>query len=143
MTTSSLPEPFQTHRAYRITTWYRAPWRQAFRRGRTITILDDADVLSSYDPTTWRHRVMLDIDVESWRIPSTTPGHAHLYFGPTVTWRQYKRVIRAMCLAGLVEEKFYRAACGAHMGMLRLPWVKKTAAFAAAEVSDEIREVPR
>jgi hypothetical protein len=137
-----LPEPFRSHLAYKIIKWHRAPWRHTFRLGRSIASLNEADVISSFDPASGLHRVMMDVDVRSWSVPSTTPGHVHLYFEPTVTWRQYRRILRAMSQAGLVERAYYQAACGARAGMLRLPWIKKTAAFYAAESSGDTHRMP-
>jgi hypothetical protein len=58
-------------------------------------------------------------------VPSSTPGHTHLYVAKQVSWGQYKKVLKAMAKAGLIEDAFYEASVGARAAMLRLPWVKK------------------
>lgn len=126
---ASLPAPvFGAHETYYIAQWHRAPWRRAFTRGRYPASLMQSSVISSAVMNSRMHRVLLDIDVPAYQIASSTPGHSHMYFEPLVTWRQYKRVLRALYRAGIIERAFYQAACGAHAGMLRLPWVRKETA---------------
>jgi hypothetical protein len=71
--------------------------------------------------------VLIDADYDTWDIPSSTEGHSHLYLNvPGLTKRRYKRLMRALGRAGVVEKGFARSACrNEHGAALRLPWVRK------------------
>lgn len=71
------------------------------------------------------HYPVLDIDFEAFLVPSSTEGHYHLYLNKMVPWRKYKRVLKAMKEAGLIEDGFYRAAIKRGYTSTRLPWIKK------------------
>ncbi len=72
------------------------------------------------------HRPVLDIDFPAELIPSTTPGHFHLYLNKPMTWDKYQVLLRALADAGVIEEGF--AACSVKRGMsyVRTPETKKT-----------------
>jgi hypothetical protein len=42
--------------------------------------------------------------------PSKTPGHHHLYIDQLMTWRQYKRLLRALARAGVLEKAWVRTS---------------------------------
>ena len=71
------------------------------------------------------HYPILDIDYDAHLVPSSTEGHYHLYLNMPVPWRQYKKVLRAMKDAGLIQDGFYRAAIKRGFTSARLPWIKK------------------
>lgn len=75
------------------------------------------------------HYPVLDIDYETFLVPSSTSGHYHLYLNQSVSWRKYKRVLRAMKNAGLIQNGFYRAAVKRGYTSARLPWIKKEVSF--------------
>lgn len=79
------------------------------------------------------HRPAIDIDVECELIPSSTPGHYHLYF-PTVrlTQTQYLRLLDALADASIVERGYADASEARGQSLLRLPGVKKRIAEVAA-----------
>lgn len=96
-------------------------WREE-RRVPTSTA--DADVISS-ELGNGMHAPAIDIDVPIRAIPSSTPDHWHLYIEKAMTWRQYKRILRALVAAGVVEPGYYKASKGRGGTHLRLPWIKK------------------
>jgi hypothetical protein len=53
------------------------------------------------------HRPAIDIDVPCRYVPSSTPGHGHLYFDETaLTWEQYEALLQALVTAGIVEPNY-------------------------------------
>lgn len=71
------------------------------------------------------HTLMLDIDLPSRLVGSSTPGHHHLYIDKPMLWRDYKRVIKALTKAGIIEEGFYKCAKKNKATHLRPPWAEK------------------
>jgi hypothetical protein len=71
------------------------------------------------------HRVVLDIDFPAILLPSTTPGHHHLYVDKVMTWAQYSLLLTAMAAAGLLEQGYVDACLERGFSAVRLPWVKK------------------
>jgi hypothetical protein len=65
---------------------------------------------SSHVGNTGYHRPVLDIDMPVTLTPSKTPGHHHLEIERNLTWRQYKRLLRALAAAGIVERSWVRAS---------------------------------
>lgn len=92
--------------------------------------LDEANLVSSQRGD-GLHAPALDIDSPVHVVPSSTPGHHHVYLEKPVTWRTYRRLLRALCRAGYVEEAVYWRSLDRGATFLRLPWVRKTAAEAA------------
>lgn len=52
------------------------------------------------------HLPVIDFDFDAQLVPSSTQGHHHLYINKPVTKRQYKRLLKAMVKAGLVEKGY-------------------------------------
>jgi hypothetical protein len=71
------------------------------------------------------HALLLDIDIEAWLVPSSTPGHSHLYVDLVTDWDKLKRFLDAALEIGLIQPGFHRAACDRGFTSLRLPWVRK------------------
>lgn len=89
--------------------------------------LADSDVVSS-EIGDGMHAPAIDIDVPIRAVPSTSEDHWHLYIQKPMTWRAYKRLLRALVEAGIVEEGYYKASVARGGTHLRLPWVRKVAA---------------
>ena len=86
---------------------------------------DDAEVVSSLDLKTYLHRPVLDIDIPAALIPSSTPGHAHLYIDKPMTLTQYENLLWALVEAGIIEGGYANASSARGYTSVRLPWVKK------------------
>lgn len=71
------------------------------------------------------HAPVIDIDFHARLEPSSTPGHFHLYLDRPVTWRAYKRILRSMVKAGLVDKEWYRLAKFRRMTVVRGPGSRK------------------
>lgn len=83
--------------------------------------IQDAEVVSSeiHDNL---HAPALDIDVPAWLIPSSTEGHSHLYIDCPMTWRQYKKLLKALAKSGVVEKGYVKASIRRKHTALRVPW---------------------
>lgn len=71
------------------------------------------------------HAPVLDIDFEASLIPSSTPGHYHLVLEKAMTWKRYRKLIKALGKAQILEEGYVRATLSRGYSSIRLPWVKK------------------
>ena len=70
--------------------------------------------------------VMFDVDIPMVVIPSTTPGHNHVYFPNThVSKNELFNVLDALASAGIVERGYAEASKARGFTALRLPWVRK------------------
>jgi hypothetical protein len=76
---------------------------------------------------------ILDIDFPAWLLPSTTPGHFHLYIDHAVPKDKYMAMVKAMAEAGIVQEGYAGAAERRGYTGVRLPWVKKEKAKKVAD----------
>lgn len=72
-----------------------------------------------------KHRLLIDVDFPVKAIPSSTPGHTHLYIDKEVDWEQVENVLQALAAAGIVEQGYADACQDQGFTTLRLPWVKK------------------
>ena len=84
----------------------------------------EANLVSSLTPNE-RHAPVLDLDFPCQLVPSTTPGHFHLYLDKTVTWEQYRGLLDALFAAGLIEEGFHRMSLQRGATFVRKPGVMK------------------
>jgi len=71
------------------------------------------------------HKVVLDIDLPAQLIPSSTPGHFHLYIDKEIPWREYRHLLHALANAGVIEEGYAGASTARGYTAARLPWVRK------------------
>lgn len=72
-----------------------------------------------------RHKVLIDIDMPVLAVPSTTPGHYHLYIDKMLTWPQYVRLLEVLGEVGIVEEGYVEASKRRGCTHLRVPWLAK------------------
>lgn len=71
------------------------------------------------------HKVALDIDMEVVVIPSTTPGHYHLYIDKVMPWAKYQKLLIALADAGIIEQGYLDVSVRRKATHLRAPWYKK------------------
>lgn len=91
----------------------------------TVSTCDNAECSHHQKTVKGMHSVMLDIDKKCLLVPSSTSGHFHLYVDTVMPWRKYKRLLRALARADLIEPGYYKASVARKGTHLRLPWVKK------------------
>jgi hypothetical protein len=73
------------------------------------------------------HAPVIDLDVPVAYVPSSTPGHGHLYVDVAMTAPQMWHLLQAMVDVGLVEEGFLNASKARGYTSVRLPWITKEA----------------
>lgn len=71
------------------------------------------------------HRPVIDLDIPCRLIPSSTPGHYHLYIDHPVPQDKYLAMIQAMADAGVVQPFYAEAAKLRGATFVRPEWVKK------------------
>jgi hypothetical protein len=108
----------------RIKQWIK--WDMFGGEERRLCPPADADVVISLLPD-GRHAPVLDLDLPHRLVPSTTEGHSHLYLDVPMSWRQYKRLLKALAKAGVLEQGYVEASLYRRHTAARMPWVKKAA----------------
>lgn len=71
------------------------------------------------------HKLVIDLDLPAALIPSSTPGHFHLYVDKEIEERAYFDVLDALANAGLIEQGYLGASQARGFTAVRLPWVRK------------------
>lgn len=97
---------------------YRADWTGDEGRHQ----VDDADAANLVGSltATGQHAPVLDIDYPARLVPSSTPGHFHLYLDKEIPWGRYQLVLWALSLAGLIERGYFRAGVARGLTFARL-----------------------
>ena len=92
---------------------------------QATTDINRAEWVSSIIPGKNMHAPILDIDVPAALVPSSTPGHSHLYLDVPMTWRQYKRLLKALARAGVIEKRWAKVSIQDRNTTLSVPWLTK------------------
>lgn len=102
---------------------------------RVVTDIEHATVVTSEvegrspqgdtGPLADLHRPVLDIDFPAELVPSSTPGHFHLYLDRFMSWERYEKLLTALAEAGVIEQGYADAAIRRGYSAVRLPWIKK------------------
>jgi len=71
------------------------------------------------------HAPVLDIDFGAQLIPSSTPGHFHLYFEKAMTWGNYCGLLKALGDVGILEAGYVKASLRRGYSSVRKPGVYK------------------
>lgn len=71
------------------------------------------------------HKVLLDLDVPAYLVPSSQPGHSHLYIDVIVEEERYFRLLDSLAECGVIEHGYASASRRKGGTFLRLPWIKK------------------
>lgn len=74
------------------------------------------------------HRVVLDVDHDVRVVPSSTPGHHHLFIDVRMSFRQYALLLDVLANVGIVEPGYASASKQRGCTAVRLPHVRKPAA---------------
>ena len=130
---TALPEYVRDHRLAKLATGVATEDDPTGYSGEVVPAdrIEDAEVITSIDessPTFFGahgHRPILDIDIPMHIIPSTTPGHGHLYIDMSLTWHQYERLLSVLADCKIIERGYYNVSVERGHTAVRLPWVKK------------------
>lgn len=102
------------------------PWR------KLLACLDRFGCLRPgfvHDETAWvdpeKTASVLELAVPIDVVPSSTPGHHHVYLDIEMKWRDYRRLCKRMQKAGLLEREFVKASFRRRMTMLFKPGLTK------------------
>lgn len=105
-----VPQSKPASRLLRSLTLYREVLPVAKNGKRTlrpVKFLADADVVGSrrsdHNDADW-HMLLLDLNRDARLFASKTPGHFHLIVDADMTWVVYKRLLKALVKAGVVEK---------------------------------------
>lgn len=71
------------------------------------------------------HAPVIDIDMPCRAIPSSQPGHYHLYIDKPMDWKQYQKFLKAMYECGIIEKGYYNSAIKTKQSLVRKPGVVK------------------
>jgi len=85
---------------------------------------DDANLIGSICDD-GKHMPVLDFDLPARYVPSSTPGHGHLYIDVPMTWEQHEAILVALRDAGVIQPGFANASIARKATMCRPEWVKK------------------
>ena len=97
----------------------------SIRSGNTPTPLDP-DSTEVPPAAEWvTHHPVLDLDIPVHLVPSSTPGHSHLYIDTGINGRKFWAMCDALAAAGVLQEGYVRACKTRGYTSVRLPWVKK------------------
>lgn len=102
-------------------------WQDEYGREgwtRTPANYGNAEVVSS-EIGGGEHCPVLDIDVPAFLVASSTYGHSHLYIDHPMSWRKYKRLLKALSRAGIIEKGYADASIRRKHTAVRVPWLKK------------------
>lgn len=94
----------------------------------------DANVVSSHIVGSRQHAPILDLDFEHAYVPSTTPGHGHLYLRPTSRWRMFV-MLWGLYVGGQIEKGFFLWSLRRGGTFVRRPGVAKSAEETLVEYS--------
>lgn len=86
--------------------------------------IESADIILSHDGD-GMHRPVLDIDFPVHVVPSSTPGHFHLYLDKQMPKSDYMGLLSALAEAGIIESGYAGVSQARGYTSVRLPWVKK------------------
>lgn len=130
--------PYKTNKLFKVFKWAGDSSEPHGTNPTDIeetTDLNEADIVTSmmrtdklgfsaYRPT---HTFVVDLDTPATLVPSSTPGHSHLYIDTPMTWDRYLAVLEAMAAAGILERGYVGASKARGFTAVRLPWVRRNA----------------
>jgi len=93
---------------------------------RTVVPESRATLVSSEISGSTLHAPAIDLDVPAYLIPSSTPGHSHLYLDTPMPWWKYRLLLRVLTFVGILEPGYYKASVRRRATHLRRPGVTKS-----------------
>ena len=83
-----------------------------------------------------QHTIMIDLDVPHTYVPSSTPGHGHLYVDVLVPWSDHDELNQLLARLGIVDNGWAAVCAKREAAMLRTPWTAKARPEPSPEGSD-------
>lgn len=121
---------------FKVTNWADSSEQHDWLDTRNeVDSLDDANVVSSrlrdsakewvhHDGVTY-HKLIIDLDLPAYLVPSSTPGHSHLYIDKDIPEAAYFNLLEALARANILEHGYVAASIDRGASFLRFPWVQK------------------
>lgn len=72
-----------------------------------------------------QHMLAIDLDVPAYLVPSSTPGHSHLYVDVRIPHHRYMALLSMLADCGVIERGYAEVSIARGHSDLRLPWVRK------------------
>lgn len=96
---------------------------------KTLTEHAEGHLTSSeVQGTTSIHMPVIDMDYSIEAVKTPTDDHHHLYINKPITWRMYKRLLRALLKANLIEKGWFDNAMKEKKSLVFHPsWYQKKA----------------
>jgi hypothetical protein len=92
---------------------------------KPASVADGANVVTSKRENNGKHAILLDLDIPAFLVPSSTPGHSHLYIDANIPEDDYLQLVTLLSRVGVIEHGYAKAALHHKATTLRLPWAKK------------------
>lgn len=92
--------------------------------------------MDGYGGSANRHAPVLDIDFQAQLIPSSTPGHYHLYLDKEMSWWRYKRLLKSLYKAGIIEKGYYKGSLQTKQTLVRKPTIRKPPELIPSRMKD-------
>lgn len=87
-----------------------------------------ANVVSSNLHGSRLHAPIIDLDFPHEYVPSTTPGHGHLYLNVPISGWRFFALNLGLYLGGVIEKGYFVWSIRRGGNFVRRPWVKKSTA---------------
>lgn len=71
------------------------------------------------------HKPVLDLDMDVMVLPSSTPGHHHLYIDKALPWNEYSLLMNVLAHVGILQHGYVAASHHRAESFLRTPWTRK------------------
>jgi hypothetical protein len=84
----------------------------------------EGELVSSLLPN-GMHAPVIDLDFPCQLVPSSTPGHFHLYIDKAISWDDYEQLLVGLRNSGLIEPGWYSQSIRDKKGLVRWPGVYK------------------
>lgn len=88
--------------------------------------VDQANIVtSSIDGQPGMHAPVIDLDFPHTYVPSSTPGHGHLYIDTPMDEETFWLFLETLADVGVIEEGYFKVSKKRGYSAVRLPWIKK------------------
>lgn len=84
----------------------------------------DANIITSrtFDDM---HVIQLDLDIEHYYVPSTTPGHGHLFINKELSWAKYANLLNVLADLEIIQNGYRDCSLKRGYSALRVPGLDK------------------
>lgn len=96
----------------------RGPKGDVYPPGR---VDPEGNIVASVCDDLYTHKPVIDLDFPCRLIPSSTPGHFHLYIDEEMSWEACLQMLEGLLNAGLIQQGWYDGAVAAKRMTVRHP----------------------